>query len=408
MPEAPLTAPDDDKAIGIGYYCTKFKGIGGRIKVSPEEFRVEELLNPKVPRPLKSGKYQMLKLIKRGIDTIHACKLIERKNGVRVRYFGMKDSRSVSIQYVLTDRLVEDGEVFEGIRLEHVGYLDKPLGRDALFANRFTVKVRDADPDALDRAGGLRDVKLLNFFGYQRFGSRRPVTHLVGREMVRRRFRKAVETLLCFTTDYESKKAREVRALCKNSRYKEALELMPRSLDVERKAVSALLEGKDHLGTLRVVPVKVRRLFVQAYQSYIFNLTLSRALELGEDLWSAKEGDVVAKVGKWGVSEIRVDGDGMPLANLVGYGYRSRGNRLDKITDEVLKEEGIEARDFFIDELQEVSAQGSVRPVPLVFLDYSAEGDRVLTVKATLLKGSYMTILLRELMKPGKPTSSGF
>ncbi len=403
-----MIAPAEDREIGIRYYCTEFEGIGGRIRVRPEDFVVEELLNPRVFRPLRSGRYQVLKLIKKGMDTIHACRVVERLTGARIRYFGMKDSRAVSVQYVISDRPIEEGELTRQLRLEHVGYLDRLLGKEALFANRFTVRIRDANPRLFYVAELLRGEKLLNFFGYQRFGSKRPVTHLIGRELVKRRFGDAVELLLGFTTDYESRKAREARALCREGRYREALKLMPKGLDVERRVLKAILEGKGPLDALRTIPIKVRRLFVQAYQSYLFNLTLSKAIERGEDLWAVKEGDVVAELGRWGITGIRVGGKGLPLVNLVGYGYRSRGNRLDSLTDEVLKEEGVRARDFFVDEMQEVSAQGSLRLGALLFMDYRAEGDEVLTVRATLLKGSYMTILLRELMKPRRPAACGF
>ena len=44
--------------------------------------------------------------------------------------------------------------------------------------------------------------KILNFYGYQRFGSKRPVTHLIGKAIVQKNFKKAVELILSFTSTY--------------------------------------------------------------------------------------------------------------------------------------------------------------------------------------------------------------
>ena len=41
---------------------------------------------------------------------------------------------------------------------------------------------------------------ILNFYGYQRFGSKRPVTHLIGKAILQRDFKKAVELILSFTS----------------------------------------------------------------------------------------------------------------------------------------------------------------------------------------------------------------
>ena len=37
--------PDIDSQIGISLYTTKFPGIGGKIRISPEDFEVSELIS---------------------------------------------------------------------------------------------------------------------------------------------------------------------------------------------------------------------------------------------------------------------------------------------------------------------------------------------------------------------------
>src|SRR5207244_8406113 len=78
---------------------------------------------------------------------------------------------------------------------------DRPLELGDLSGNRFRIVVSDlpVEPEivaktveetarALRIAGGFP-----SFFGIQRFGSVRPITHVVGRHLVRGEFREAVE-----------------------------------------------------------------------------------------------------------------------------------------------------------------------------------------------------------------------
>jgi tRNA pseudouridine13 synthase len=71
-----------------------------------------------------------------------------------------------------------------------------------------------------------------------------------------------------------------------------------------------------------------------------------------------------------------------------------------------MQEEVISAKDFYIKEMQELSAQGGFRQTPLCCRDFSYTDS--ITVCFKLPKGSYATTLLRDLMKPQDPIRSGF
>ena len=67
-------------------------------------------------------------------------------------------------------------------------------------------------------------------------------------------------------------------------------------MDIECQLMSAILQGKDVIHALRVIPINMRRLFVQAYQAYIFNICLSTAIRNGENLLKGKEGDLLSLI----------------------------------------------------------------------------------------------------------------
>jgi len=53
-----------------------------------------------------------------------------------------------------------------------------------------------------------------------------------------------------------------------------------------------MIEHGDPVKALRALPLSIRRFFVQAYQSYIFNQTLSMSLDAGEELFFPQSDDV--------------------------------------------------------------------------------------------------------------------
>jgi tRNA pseudouridine13 synthase len=93
--------PDLDSKIGILVYSTKFPGIGGKIRVEPEDFQVSELISEKSKNSInESNGYAVYKLKKKKIDTNHALSGIFRKKGIRLKSLGLKDASSLTEQFV--------------------------------------------------------------------------------------------------------------------------------------------------------------------------------------------------------------------------------------------------------------------------------------------------------------------
>ncbi|MDQ3902346.1 MAG: tRNA pseudouridine(13) synthase TruD, partial [Thermoproteota archaeon] len=256
---------------------------------------------------------------------------------------------------------------------------------------------------------------IANFYGLQRFGSKRLITHLVGREIVKRNFKKAIELLLSQTTEYDSPRTREIREKSRDPKnYSQILKQLPKGMDIEYEVMSALANGREPVAALRSIPIVIRRLFVQAYQAYIFNNCLSVAILDGEDISACKEGDlcfemegqlIFGKIRKYD-SHKDLTSDVVPAVRLSGYTFQPNKGRFEVITRRLMQEETITEKDFYIKEMEELSAPGGFRQVPLWCKDFSYMNS--LTLHFKLPKGSYATTLLRELMKPEDPIRSGF
>ena len=223
--------PKIDSKIGILAYTTDFSGCGGTIRNQKDDFNVSELITEKSSSRicLESG-FAVYKLQKNGIDTTHALNEIFKKYGMKLKSLGLKDASAVTEQFVFTtyktDQHFEISE--QKYNLKKVGFTDKVLSKKEMIGNHFRIKI-DGASDELSKFHEFD--KILNFYGYQRFGSRRPVTHLIGRSLIQKDFAGAVDLLLSFTSEYDRAENIKLRELMGDkSRFSEALKILPKGM----------------------------------------------------------------------------------------------------------------------------------------------------------------------------------
>jgi len=408
-------------------YATSCDGnVVASLRASPEDFQVEEVLNLGEVSTDRTREFTIpvYRVRKRGIDTPHAAAELAESLRSNVNFAGMKDSKAATTQYASArSGRAADPPFVRGSRFEaeRVGYLRRPISRGMMVGNRFSIRVVTEE----DISGRVSEVysrcalrAVPNFFGYQRFGLRGMVNHRVGKAIIKRDFKGAVNLFLGEPRQGENGAASEARLLAKEGRYSEAAARFSPRQDPERRLARHLAEKPgDYLGGLRRVPMTPRRLFVQAYQSYIFNLTMSASLEAGLEISKAERGDNWAEVEADGLGIGRAHGVREPLASegtvalvqLVGYAFRDYASRFDGLIIRILKDEGVEPSQFYIKEAEEMSNEGTFRQAPLLVKDaaYAALGGGP-TLSFTLGRGEYATTLLREVLKPDDPLSAGF
>ncbi|HJU35474.1 MAG TPA: tRNA pseudouridine(13) synthase TruD [Nitrososphaera sp.] len=413
------SVPQIDSRAGMDCYCTNFVGTGGSIKRENQGFVVFELVDESLDLSLAydgSHRYPLYVLEKQNMDSNHALFEIERELHMRLRVMGIKDAKAITTQYAGMERMMRNPPArlkSRNTQLTLKGFTKRPLEKKFLAGNKFDIRIYNTRSS--DLSNFIPQIgKVGNFYGLQRFGSERLVTHLVGREIVRRNFMEAIGLLLCYTTEFDTQRSREIRNRCADpSNYRQVLKMLPRGMDIERQVLSALVDGKDPIAALRTIPITIRRLFVQAYQAYIFNRCLSRAIMGGEDLLQPQNGDLCFEMeGPTTFGRIiKYDPNSktrlVPAIRMAGYTFQSGKARFENITTAILQEEEIVAKDFYIKEMQELSQQGGFRQAPLWCTDFWYKRDPLI-VSFKLPKGSYATTLLREIIKPDDPLKSGF
>jgi tRNA pseudouridine13 synthase len=396
--------PKIDPQIGISVYSTKFEGIGGKIKSESEDFEVSEVISTKSLKLIseQSG-FAIYKLKKKNIDTNHALSDIFKKTGLRLKALGLKDASAITEQFVCSNnkgRSIDDYSSGK-YSLKKIGFVKKPLSKKDMIGNHFKIKIVDCKNNLSEFK---EQDKILNFYGYQRFGSKRPVTHLIGKAILQKDFDKAVDLVLSFRSPFDSAENNEIREkLSDKSNYKKYFEQVPPQMDIERMVLCEMIASNDSQKSIRQIPLSLRRFYIQAYQSFLFNQTLSSAFLDGENLFEAQEGDVCFDYN--GIIGKFIKGADQRLAvPFVGYSYYKK-TRFDYQISKILEIEEITPKDFFIKEMQEVSNEGGFRQASMVCSEYLSQENRL---EFTLSRGSFATILLREIMKPENPLTAGF
>lgn len=150
----------------------------GRLRSSPEDFRVDEVLGFE---PDGDGEHVLLQVEKRNTNTDFLAKQITRLAGVRqvdVSYAGLKDRNAVTTQWFsigLAGKPEPDWHALDSddVRVLAAARHRRKLRRGALQGNRFRLIVREMDGDLAVLEERLRRVAeggVPNYFGEQRFG----------------------------------------------------------------------------------------------------------------------------------------------------------------------------------------------------------------------------------------------
>lgn len=453
-----MRVPAIERQLGIETFVTKARGVGGVIRQTTEDFVVQEVLvdgskaelKPKLPSQLTGeGRYLICLLIKRDWDTLLAARKIAKQLGIserRVRIAGIKDKKAVTAQHISIEniRLEKLKRIrVDGINVHPLRYSPNMIFPHMSFGNMFRLTVRDISHGAAvvqERTSNIvNELRVLggvpNFFGHQRFGTIRPITHLVGEALARNDLEKAALLFLAKSSPYEHSQSREARQrLLESGDFKEALNHFPRWLLYERLMLSHLAKcPKEHVGAFRRLPKRLCSLFLQAYQSYIFNRFLSQRLLHKIPINEPQIGDYVVKTDSHGLStksymkatsknlealrEAVRKGEMYVAMPLIGFKQAPSDGVQGEIEKSILKNEKITQTNFYVSSMPEMSAAGELRAAITPIINLNVEkpakdelnlGKKKLRISFTLHRGCYATVFLREFMKPRNLIKAGF
>jgi tRNA pseudouridine13 synthase len=451
-----------DKELGMGVYATDSLGVGGVIREAVNDFKVEEVLvdgskaniEGVVPAKIlgsspQRNRFLLCILVKRNWDTLIAVKNIAKELGIDqgcIQIAGIKDAKAVTAQHLTIEGgLMEDAVkvTIKDIQTRPVGYVHEALSTYYLLGNNFTINIKAIKHNEsttktrishvmaqLEALGGIP-----NFFGHQRFGTTRPITHLVGKALVRGNFEEAAMLFLAKPSPHEHPFSRQARQELQSTKdFKQALVNFPRQLRFERLMLHSLASNpSDFVGAFQQLPLKLQQLFVQAHQSYLFNRFLSERSKHGCSLGKAEVGDYVVAVERNGLpltsvaktvtSETKSQIDEQIKAGkmrvalpIVGVRHKLSQGVMGQIEADVLEQEEVKLENLRINELSRIAGKGGLRTVAAPVRDFrlqnvlakEGEGECQVQLSFMLLRGCYATVLLREIMQPDDPITARF
>jgi len=451
-----LSVAEIDRLLGIQAYITKTEGVGGKIRENPENFVVEELLvdgsKAQVHQTEKKSvigsssirqRHILCVMVKRNWDTFLAVKKVAAQLGLgqnSIQIAGIKDAKAVTAQYVSVENFTieEISKVdVKGITIHPIGYLRNPLSLFYLLGNNFTIKITGINYEEsftkertqqivseINQIGGIP-----NFYGHQRFGTTRPITHLVGKAILQGKFEEAAMIFLAKPSSDEHPESRQVRIELQKTRdFEKALDHFPKQLRYERSMLTYLIRNPtDFPGSFHVLPLKLQGLFVQAYQSFLFNRFLSERINNNLSLNIAEVGDFVVGVERSGlpmvnmaktvavdslvkINEALADGKVRVALPIVGFRQKLSDGVMGELEKKVLQEEAVELDRFRITANSNLGGRGGLRTALTPVKDFRLNelSANSVSLSFNLFRGCYATILLREIIKPVNPIEAGF
>jgi tRNA pseudouridine13 synthase len=421
--------PDAERSIGLGFYATTTPPVAGTIKADADDFVVREISSYPMPDP--NGRFTVLKVRSRDWEQHELASRLGEWLGLprnAIAWAGTKDRRAVA------DRLFSyRGDPPTGpVPIGGIEILETYRARDGLslghhYGNGFSVRVTDLpEPAAAEIAfretvRQLAEVGLVpNLFGPQRFGEVRPITHLVGRALVAGDAAAAVEVYLAGLPDASGDQGRDARrAYAADHDARKALADFPRAYRFERQILERLARGAPPDVALRGLARELRLLFVHAVQSWMFNRWVTDRVTAGLSLSVPVAGDTLLRVARDGTTPSR---DPIPVESgnlheccetvrkgrarlagpLIGYATSNPGGPVGDLLTGVLAETGVAPDGFRLPSFPELSSAGAWRPVTISTPPIGVRTDGAgVRLDFALPKGSYATVIVRELLKPG-------
>ena len=408
-------------------YVTSQKGIGGTIRNQYEDFYVEEI--PEII-PQGEGPNIYIWIEKLGRTTLDVVLDIARDLHIsrkRMGFAGMKDKKALTRQWICISNMDSDEDLakIKDLDIYKTDFLKVVRGRKKLRmgqlkGNKFKILIKDIDDiqkatkTANEVLGELEVKGVPNYFGWQRFGKPRTNTHLVGEALVENNLKKAVDRYIGCPTEEEHFENQKARQAYDEARFEESLELMGKGMRYEKMMLRQLIKeskkgdltDNSYKNVIHSLPKPLQRMFVHAYQSYLFNEAVSNRVAMGIDKYI--EGDIMIDSQEHIVydktpgeyQEMMDSFRANPTCPLYGTKVPFAGGEVGKMEEEVLKKYSLTKDDFEVPKMPRLGSHGLRRSMRFQVWDTSATAvDGGVLCEFSINKGSYATAVLREIMK---------
>ncbi len=324
------------------------------LKQLPEDFIVKEIGSLQTKN---QGSYLYFLLKKKNRNTLDVVKEIAKQLNLpekQIGFAGSKDKQAITEQVCSAKGISKDKLSrlkIDNSELKFLGYNDQPVCLGNLTGNQFEITIRNLEKTETK----IKPINFVeNYFDEQRFSQNNVE---IGRYLVKKKFKEAVKLI-----------------------------------DAPKVQQQQQKNPTDYVGALKQLPLRLLKMYVNAYQSYLWNETLAEYLKEGKKTRKIKysQGYFIFTDKKENIS--------LPLI-----GFTELDNPLIK---KIIQKETLTHHDFIIKQIPELSLEGEERKVFVEITDLEikpAEKDELnknkhkILVKFSLPKSSYATMVIRKL-----------
>ncbi|MDL2246133.1 tRNA pseudouridine(13) synthase TruD [Methanobrevibacter sp. OttesenSCG-928-K11] len=410
-------------------YVTNDEGIGGTIRNRYEDFYVEEI--PEV-LPDGEGPNIWIWIEKLGRTTLDVVLDISRDLHIdrkRMGFAGMKDKKALTQQWICIANMESEEQFRQVEALQNDIYKTKFLkitrGRKKLrmgqlIGNKFKILIKDIDDieeATLKTENILKKLEITgvpNYFGWQRFGKPRTNTHLVGEALIYNDLKEAVRRYVGNPSIDENEQSQIARKAYDDGNYQESLDLMTKGMRYEKMMLREIIKDSkkgdltdsSYKKALHALPKPLQRMFVHAYQSYLFNAAVSERIAMGINKYV--EGDIIINNEERiirdktpdEIQELIDNFEAHPTSPLYGTKVPFAEGEVGKMEEKILKSYNLTKEDFEVPKMPRLGSHGLRRAMRFKVWDTCATAtDEGVLAEFSIDKGSYATAVLREVMK---------
>ncbi len=390
-----------------------------KLKCRPKDFQVREITE----RRPNEGAFALYRLRKWSLDTLEALHQIAQTCSVgpeQVHTGGMKDRHALTEQYLTIEGGPARSLRGRNWQLAYLGQTDRPFGPKDIAANRFWIVVRRLTRRQAEAA--KEELPLVveegvpNYFDRQRFGSLGRSGRFVAAPWCRGHYEQALWLALADEGFHDRPQRREEKRFLREHWGQWSVCLPQMSSRHARRAIRHLAQHPgDFRRALARIDVRLRRLYLAAYQSFLWNRMLAewlrrrcpaRALHevsLGTDrvpLYRSLPSRIVAQLAETALP--------LPSARL-----HIEPGPMQQFIEEVLAAEGVQLRDLRVKYPRDSFFSTGTRPAlfrpkqatAAVHKDDLYPQRRKLILQFELPPGCYATLVVKRLV--ALPTRSG-
>ena len=362
----------------------------------------------------------MRKVSRRLLGFLFLCFVLSFLDRINIGFAGLKDASAVTRQTLSIEHVPP--ERIEQLDLPNIKIIWTDRHRNKLkighlAGNRFSLKIRQITDDdhTLQLARQIMDILTTrgapNYFGYQRFGLRGD-SWLLGRAIIQRDHKELIDRFCGRPGPADHDAVLRARQFYDQGRYELAMEIWPHSFRDAKRICSIMLKSAgSHEKAVRAIDPRLKRLFVSAYQSYLFNCILAERMASSHGIDQIVQGDFAYKHDN-GAGFLVTDADAeqaraqrfeiSPTGPIYGYRMQFADGQPGQLEHQVLQAQGLTIDSF--KGSRPAKAKGTRRPMRFEPTDCnidlaSDKHGRHLILEFTLPSGCYATAVLSELLK---------